>query len=60
MCIRDRLYSDRATLTAETKRVLQAGLGGAHIFNLGHGIWPSTPIDAVAHLVETVHDFKRT
>jgi len=54
------LYSDRATLTAETKRVLQAGLGGAHIFNLGHGIWPSTPIDAVAHLVETVHDFKRT
>jgi uroporphyrinogen decarboxylase len=54
------LYSDRATLTAEAKRVLRSGLGGAHIFNLGHGIWPSTPIDAVAHLVETVHDFKRT
>ena len=54
------LYADRATLTAEAKRVLHAGLGGAHIFNLGHGIWPSTPIDAVAHLIETVHDYKRT
>ena len=38
----------------------RAGLGGAHIFNLGHGIWPDTPIDAVAHLVETVHAFKRS
>jgi uroporphyrinogen decarboxylase len=54
------LYADRATLTAEAQRVLRAGLGGAHIFNLGHGIWPSTPLDAVAHLVETVHDYKRT
>jgi uroporphyrinogen decarboxylase len=54
------LYSDRATLTLEAQRVLKAGLGGAHIFNLGHGIWPSTPLDAVAHLVDTVHDYIRT
>jgi uroporphyrinogen decarboxylase len=39
---------------------LTAGLGGAHIFNLGHGIWPNAPIDAVAHLIDTVHAFKRT
>jgi uroporphyrinogen-III decarboxylase len=26
---------------------------------LGHGIWPDTPIDAVAQLIETVHAFKR-
>jgi uroporphyrinogen decarboxylase len=54
------LYADRATLKAEAERVLAAGLGGAHIFNLGHGIWPGTPLDAVAQLVETVHDYKRT
>jgi uroporphyrinogen decarboxylase len=54
------LYADRATLTAAAQRVLESGLGGAHIFNLGHGIWPNTPIDAVAHLVETVHEYKRT
>jgi uroporphyrinogen decarboxylase len=54
------LYADRETLAAEAGRILDAGRGGAHIFNLGHGIWPNTPIDAVAHLVETVHNFKRT
>lgn len=54
------LYADRAALKAEAERVLSTGLGGAHIFNLGHGIWPSTPLDAVAQLVETVHDYKRT
>jgi uroporphyrinogen decarboxylase len=54
------LYASREALTAEANRILTAGLGGAHIFNLGHGIWPNAPIDAVAHLVETVHAFKRT
>jgi uroporphyrinogen-III decarboxylase len=29
------------------------------VFNLGHGIWPATPIDAVAHLVETVQAYAR-
>lgn len=53
------LYADRETLAAEAIRILEAGRGGAHIFNLGHGIWPNTPIDAVAHLVETVHNYKR-
>jgi uroporphyrinogen decarboxylase len=54
------LYADKATLKGEAERILTAGLGGAHIFNLGHGIWPNAPIDAVAHLVDTVHNFKRT
>jgi uroporphyrinogen decarboxylase len=54
------LYADKATLKAEAERILTAGLGGAHIFNLGHGIWPNAPIDAVAHLVDTVHTFKRS
>jgi uroporphyrinogen decarboxylase len=53
------LYAERDVLAAEARRVLASGLGGAHIFNLGHGIWPDTPIDAVAQLVETVHAFER-
>lgn len=53
------LYADRDTIAAEAKRVLEKGLGGAHIFNLGHGIWPTTPIDSVAYLIETVHAYKR-
>jgi uroporphyrinogen decarboxylase len=53
------LYADRDTITAHARRVLDAGSGGPHIFNLGHGIWPATPIDAVAHLVETVHGYAR-
>ena len=32
-----------------------AGRSG-HIFNLGHGILPETPVDAVADLVKLVHD----
>jgi uroporphyrinogen decarboxylase len=53
------LYAERHVLAAEARRILTSGLGGAHIFNLGHGIWPDTPIDAVAQLVETVHAFER-
>ena len=30
-----------------------------HVFNLGHGITPPTPIDAVEVLVQTVQDFRR-
>ena len=29
-----------------------------HIFNLGHGILPETPLDSVARLVERVHQWK--
>ncbi|MBV9439896.1 MAG: uroporphyrinogen decarboxylase, partial [Candidatus Eremiobacteraeota bacterium] len=54
------LFADGETITAETRRVLRDGLGGAHVFNLGHGIWPETPVDAVARLVETVRAFERT
>ena len=44
---------------AAAVRLLRDGLGGAHIFNLGHGVLPTTPPDAVARLVDTVHRFSR-
>jgi uroporphyrinogen decarboxylase len=34
----------------------EAGPAPGHIFNLGHGIWPETNPDAVARLVDYVHE----
>jgi len=36
--------------------VLQSAGGCGHVFNLGHGILPETPLDNVARLVEHVHE----
>jgi uroporphyrinogen decarboxylase len=40
------------------KRILsEAGGRPGHIFNLGHGILPNTPIDHVVALVNMVHEY---
>ena len=36
----------------------QAGGRAGHIFNLGHGILPNTPIDNVKRLVDFVHEYQ--
>ncbi len=54
------LYADRETIAGEARRILDDGRAGPHVFNLGHGIWPTTPVDAVSHLVETVRTYKRS
>jgi uroporphyrinogen decarboxylase len=46
-------------LVAEATRVLEDGRGGAHVFNLGHGVFPTTSPDAVARLVDAVRDYDR-
>ncbi len=53
------LLAPPATLAQEARRVLEAGLGGPHIFNLGHGLLRTTPPEHVAFLVETVQQFPR-
>ena len=35
----------------------EAGPAPGHLFNLGHGIWQDTPPDAVARLVDYVHEY---
>ena len=41
---------------AEASRVLAAGRSApGHVFNLGHGVLPSTDPDALTRLVEFVH-----
>lgn len=49
------LCADRATVEAQAASILGEVRGrSGHIFNLGHGIIPETPVDNVKHLVEFV------
>lgn len=54
------LMSDLDTLKTRVSDVLTAAGGRAgHIFNLGHGILPETPVDNVIALVELVHELSQ-
>jgi uroporphyrinogen decarboxylase len=51
------LYADPAYIRGRAQRILrQAGGRPGHIFNLGHGILPDTPVENVIALVEMVHE----
>jgi uroporphyrinogen decarboxylase len=51
------LFSSPADLRAEVDAVLaEAGPAPGHVFNLGHGIWQDTDPDAVALLIDHVHE----
>ncbi|HKV36184.1 MAG TPA: uroporphyrinogen decarboxylase [Pyrinomonadaceae bacterium] len=55
------LFAERDVLLGQAKRVLdQAGGRPGHIFNLGHGILPETPVENVIALVEFVHELRIT
>jgi uroporphyrinogen decarboxylase len=44
-------------LRAHVKKILdQAGGRPGHIFNLGHGVLPQTPVDQVVRLIDLVHE----
>jgi uroporphyrinogen decarboxylase len=44
-------------IACQARRILaQAGGRPGHLFNLGHGIMPQTPVDHVRALVDVVHD----
>jgi uroporphyrinogen decarboxylase len=52
------LFAPPAELIRHADAVLaEAGSAPGHIFNLGHGIWPDTDPDAVARLVDHVHEW---
>ncbi len=54
------LLGSAENLVAEADRVLRSGLGGPHVFNLGHGVMPQTDPDNFAALVDLVHAFDRS
>lgn len=52
------LYANPDQIRNTVKNILSSyGKGSGHIFNLGHGIHPDISPDAVAVLVEAVHEF---
>jgi len=54
------LFAPEKAVRAAAREVLDAfGAQPGHIFNLGHGISPKTPVDAVAALVDEVRAYSR-
>ena len=50
------LFTTPEAVEAKTREVLDAAAGlEGHVFNLGHGVMPSTDPDALTRLVEYVH-----
>ncbi len=54
------LFADVAEIRERARTILaKAGGRPGHIFNLGHGILPETPVDHVIALVDAVHELSR-
>ena len=54
------LFTNPEVIRAEVRRILErAGGRPGHIFNVGHGILPETPVENVVALVEAVHELSR-
>jgi uroporphyrinogen decarboxylase len=54
------LFAPRPVVKMHVERILRAAAGRpGHVFNLGHGILPETPVDTVQAAIEMVHTFKR-
>jgi len=52
------LFADWNTVKGRAEDVLRRAAGRpGHIFNLGHGILPNTPVDNVKALADYVHEF---
>jgi uroporphyrinogen decarboxylase len=55
------LFAPPEQVRAAARRVLDAfSPAPGHVFNLGHGILPGTPIDSVAALVDEVRTYSRS
>ncbi len=51
------LLSDEATITRETRTMLDK-FGPHHIANLGHGVYPDTPVTNVKAFISAVKEYK--
>jgi uroporphyrinogen decarboxylase len=54
------LFAPPEVIRIEAAKILASyGVGDGHVFNLGHGVWASTPPHNVAVLVDAVHELSR-
>ncbi len=54
------LFARRDYLRAQAESILEmAGGRPGHVFNLGHGILPETPVENVIALIDTVHELSQ-
>lgn len=51
------LYGDQETLKKRIYNMIES-FGKHHVCNLGHGVYPDTPLDNVKHFINTVQSFK--
>jgi uroporphyrinogen decarboxylase len=55
-----QLFTNPEFIRGQAKRILDCADGrNGHIFNLGHGILPETPVDNVIALVDAVHELSQ-
>jgi uroporphyrinogen decarboxylase len=56
----EKLFESPEKVRAAAREVLDAfGAEPGHVFNLGHGILPKTPVDSVSALVDEVRTYSR-
>lgn len=54
------LFANQGHVKSEAKKILEQAAGRpGHIFNLGHGILPETPVENVISLVDAVHEMSQ-
>lgn len=51
------LYANKDQITSAVEDKIRE-VGGNHIFNLGHGVYPDTDYHHVVHMIETIKSFK--
>ena len=51
------LLKSKSEIKAEAKKYLEIFKDHPYIFNLGHGVLPSTNPDKILHLIKTIRDF---
>lgn len=52
------LHAPPAVVAEKVRAILEKGGGRGHIFNLGHGVVPSTPIEGVRAMIDAVKQWK--
>ena len=54
------LFAPRDELRRQVRRVLDEAAGRpGHVFNLGHGILPQTPVENVRAMIDMVHELSQ-